>query len=134
MTKKTPRTPNTDGLRAAARNKSEGARQRVLEAIQRLQDDRATVNMNSVAREASVTRGYLYTQTDLRERIDSLRRGQDQARLVLVSYGDMDRKKTDKSKDVLLEAKERKIKALEAEVKRLAEENRKLHGKLYEQV
>ena len=92
------------------------------------------MNFNSVAQAAGVTKGYLYAHEDLRGRVEALRQRQGQARLVLVSSGDMDRRKTDKSKDVLLEARERKIKVLEAELKRLTEENRRLHAKLYESV
>lgn len=89
------------------------------------------VNFNTVAQAAGVTKSYLYTQSDLRARIEALR-------LSSVSpkrpCSPLAHERTEASKDLLLAAKDRRIKALEEENSRLKEDLKKALGKLYEKV
>lgn len=124
---------NTSGLASHAQKKAQETRQRVSDAIDRLLDEKKTVNFNTVALAASVTKAYLYRQADIRDRIDALRLHQGQERLRLIANGD-GRSLSDRGKDVLLAAKDRRIKELEAENRGLKEEIKKLHGKLYERL
>jgi hypothetical protein len=83
------------------------------------------VNFNTVAKAANVTKSYLYANADVRERVEALCTQQGQERSEQQWQA-----RTDKTKEVLLVAKDRRIKILK-------EENRKLkaaYGKLYEQV
>lgn len=141
MTRDPTFKPNTQGLLAHAQQKSQETHQRVQQVINQLLRGHQTVNFNSVAQAAKVTKSYLYAHPDLRERIEVLRSQQDQARKQSQQPGNQLASRTDKSKEVLLAAKERRIKELEEQIRQLEQENRKLkeelkqaYGKLYEQV
>ncbi len=112
---------NTTGLVAHAKQRREEKRKRVDEAITRLLREHQTVNFNSVAKAAGVSKTYLYTQPLFRDRIEALRqkeREQTVRERVAHPTG-----KTDAAKDLVILAKERRIKELE-------EENRKLKQQL----
>ncbi len=113
---------NTSGLRAHAQQKAQEARVRVSEAIDGLLKEEKPVNFNSVAKAAGVTKSYLYSEAALRARIEALRKKEGIARLQLVRAESLDRKRTDKGKDVLLAAREKRIK----------EENKRLRGREYD--
>jgi hypothetical protein len=71
------RSDNSKHLLAAARQRSSETRRRAEAAIGRLADSDTAVTFDSVAREAGVSRSWLYAQTDLRTEIARLReRGQ----------------------------------------------------------
>jgi predicted nuclease with TOPRIM domain len=127
--------PNISGLLAHAQRKSAETRQRVHQAIDRLLREQHTVNFNTVAKAAQVTKSYLYAHQDVRERIEALRTKLDQERSER-QWADRQhhQSKTERTKDVLLTAKDRRIKALEAENRQLKEELKVARGKLYEQV
>ncbi len=93
------------------------------------------MNFNTVAKAANVTKSYLYAHQDVRERIEALRTQQGQERLEQErTQHQQHLARTDKTKDVLLIAKDRRIKALEAENHKLKEELKVAYGKLYERV
>jgi uncharacterized alpha-E superfamily protein len=82
-----------------------------------------------------VTRSYLYAHREVRERIEASRTQQGQERLERQwSERQQHRERTDKTKDILLEARDRWIKALEEENRQLKAELKSVSGKLYEQV
>jgi translation initiation factor 2 alpha subunit (eIF-2alpha) len=127
--------PNTRGLLAHAQRKAAETQQRVHQAIDRLLREQAVVNFNSVAKVANVTKSYLYANVDVRERIEALRAKLSQER---IEQQQAERKlhqaRTDKTKEVLLEARDRRIKALEEENRQLKAQLKEAYGKLYEQV
>ena len=127
--------PNTRGLLAHAQRKAAETQQRVHQVIDQLLQEQHTVNFNTVAKAAQVTKSYLYAHQDVRERIEALRTEQGQARIER-QWADRQQhqSKTERTKDVLLAAKDRRIKALEAENRQLKEELKVARGKLYEQV
>ncbi len=63
---------NSRHLRAAARRRSKDTRQRALTALRRLDAAGAPITFDTVAREAAVSRSWLYAQTDLRSEIERL--------------------------------------------------------------
>jgi hypothetical protein len=127
--------PNTCGLLAHAQRKATETQQRVHQAINQLLQEQQIVNFNTVAKAANVTKSYLYAHQDVRERIEALRSQQGQERLErLWAERQQHQVRTDKTKEVLLAAKDRRIKALEAENRKLREELKVALGKLYEQV
>lgn len=65
---------NSRHLRAAARKRSTDTRQKAIKALRRLDSSGAPITFDTVAREAGVSRSWLYTQTDLRAEIERLRR------------------------------------------------------------
>jgi Family of unknown function (DUF6262) len=62
-------TRNTEGLKKSARLRSEGAMQRALVALQRMEASDREVNFRTVAAEARVSTAWLYSQKELRVRI-----------------------------------------------------------------
>jgi len=127
--------PNTSGLLAHAQRKSQQTQQRVHQVIDQLLRGQQIVNFNTVAKAANVTKSYLYAHQDVRERIEALRTQQGQERIERQwAERQQHQARTDKTKDVLLAAKDRRIKALEAENRKLKEELKVARGKLYEQV
>jgi cell shape-determining protein MreC len=135
MRNETSVQPNTRGLLAHAQRKATETQQRVHQAIDQLLREQHTVNFNSVAKAANVTKSYLYAHQDVRERIEALRTQQGQQRMER-QWADRQhhQSKTERTKDVLLTAKDRRIKALEAENRQLKEDLKVARGKLYEQV
>jgi hypothetical protein len=64
---------NTDGIAHAAERRREQATERAHQAIRRLQHANKPVSFQSVAREAGVSRQFLYTASQLRGEIERLR-------------------------------------------------------------
>src|SRR6266700_4059034 len=127
--------PNTRGLLAHAQRKAAETQRRVHQAIHQLLQEQQLVNFNTVAKAANVTKSYLYAHQDVRERIEALRTPQGQERLERQwAERQQHQTRTDKTKEVLLAAKDRRIKALAAENRQLKAELKGARGKLYEQV
>jgi Family of unknown function (DUF6262) len=124
---------NTSGMVAYAHRRKVEKRKRVDEAITRLAREQQSINFNSVAKAASVSKAYLYTQQDLRERIEALR----QQELEQAVRERVDRPapgKTDASKDLVILAKDRRIKELEAENRKLRQQLKATLGKAYDEL
>jgi hypothetical protein len=135
MSNNTPSKPNTRGLLAHAHRKAQQARQRVHQVIDQLLREQQTINFNTVAKAAQVTKSYLYAHREVRDRIEALRAQQDQERMQRRRAENQQQQgRTDKTKDVLLAAKDRRIKELEEQNRKLKEELKVAYGKLYENV
>lgn len=67
------RADNSHHLIAAARERAEQTRTRALRALRRLDETGVAVTFDAVAREAGVSRSWLYGQADLRAEIEALR-------------------------------------------------------------
>ena len=119
---------NTDGLVNHAHRKSQNTAEKVNEAIQRLIKNKEKVNFNSVSEESGVSKAYLYTHPDIRDRIETLRKQQEG----LPSPKQVKREMTDASKDVVIAAKNKRIKELEEENRLLKQELQKVRGKMYD--
>ncbi|WP_354962061.1 DUF6262 family protein [Arthrobacter sp. Bi83] len=68
------RTDNTHHLLAAARHRSDKARQRAEEALKQLDQTTQPASVSELARTAGVSRSWLYTQPDLLERLQQRKR------------------------------------------------------------
>jgi hypothetical protein len=124
-------TRNTAGLEASARRRTEATRRRVDDAILALLlDPNQRINFNTVAATASVAKAYLYKEPSFRDRIDLLRQQQDEARRQLPPV----RERTEAGTRLLVAAKDRRIRDLEARVKQLEVELATCRGRLYEQL
>jgi hypothetical protein len=123
---------NTTAIMAHATRRREQKRKGVEDTITALLREQKPINFNTVAKAAMVSKAYLYSQPDLRERIEALRQqGVEQMvrERVTRSPG-----KTDASRDLVILAKDRRIKELETEVRRLNKELQGALGKAYDQV
>lgn len=67
------RADNSHHLAAAARQRAEQTRTRALRALRRLDEAGVAVTFEAIAREAGVSRSWLYGQADLRAEIQALR-------------------------------------------------------------
>ncbi|MFI6688497.1 DUF6262 family protein [Streptomyces sp. NPDC050485] len=67
------RADNSQHIIAAARCRAAATRDRAVAALRRMDASGQPVSFDAVAREAGVSRSWLYTQSDLRTEIDRLR-------------------------------------------------------------
>lgn len=123
---------DTRGLTAYAKQRGEEKQKRVDEALTRLLREQQTINFNSVAKAAGVSKAYLYNQPVLRERVEALR--QQETEKVAQERVARSAGKTDASKDLVILAKERRIKELEEENRRLKKDLQVALGKTYDRL
>ncbi|MDO0825382.1 DUF6262 family protein [Desulfosporosinus nitroreducens] len=121
---------NTAGLKASAEQKKIYAAKKVDEAIKLLIKEKALINFNSVSERSGVSKAYMYNHPEVRQRIETLR--QQQRGLSSRKY--VKNEMTNSSKDVLLAAKNKRIKDLEDEVERLKEKLKRLGGEIYDNI
>ena len=74
------RADNSRHIIASARRRAEQTRERAVAALRRLDATGQSINFETVAREAGVSRSWLYTQDDLRAEIERLRERHDPTR------------------------------------------------------
>jgi Family of unknown function (DUF6262) len=123
---------NTAGMTAYAKNRKEHKRKGVEDAITTLLREQKPVNFNTVARAAQVSKAYLYSQPDLRERIETLR--EQAVEQMVRERATRSAGKTDASRDLVILAKDRRIKELEAENQRLQKQLKGALGKAYDRL
>jgi len=131
MSKKTWKR-NTAGIAAHAQTRSEQKRKGVEDTITTLLREQKPINFNTVAKAATVSKAYLYSQTDLRERIETLR--QRSAEQTVRERATRSSGKTDASRDLVILAKDRRIKALEEENQKLQHQLKTALAKAYDQI
>lgn len=117
------RADNTRHLIAAAQQRAEQTRDRALRALRRLDDTGVAVTFEAVAREAGVSRSWLYSQADLRAEIQALR-----ARTRPSSRAPRTPKRQAATDASLL----RRLEAATERTRHLEEDNRKLRDALAE--
>lgn len=123
---------NTTGLAAYTHQRKEEKRRRVDDAITHLLREHQTINFNIVAKAAGASKAYLYSQPQLRDRIEALRQQQQEQRVrerIARPTG-----KNDAGKDLVILAKERRIKELEEENRKLKQQLKAALGKAYDQL
>lgn len=115
------------GLKGNYKKRTEEARRLAQEAIIALVSEEKKVNFNSVHNRSGISKSFLYEDDETRKRIEE-QRAHDVDR-------EMNRRaryeKTSQSKDVIIEAKDKRIARLEAENKKLRAEVEHLRGLLY---
>jgi Family of unknown function (DUF6262) len=123
---------NTTGIAAHAQARREHKRKGVEDAIATLLREQKPINFQIVAKAAGVSKAYLYSQPDLRERIEVLRQ-QSVAQMVRERAMCLPGK-TDASRDLIILAKDRRIKELEAENQQLQQQLKVALAKAYERI
>lgn len=116
----------TKGLKKYAQEKTRVSIEKVDRAIREIMFSNKKVNFNSVSQVSGVSKTFLYKNEEIKMRIEELRKSQ-------VDKSMNKGVKTDKSKDIIISAKDKKIKELEAENKKLKEQLEILRSKLYEE-
>jgi len=123
---------NTTGIVAHAQSRKEDKRKGVEDAITALLREQKLINFNTVARAAGVSKAYLYSQQDIRERIEALR--QQSMEQMVRERATRSPGKTDASRDLVILAKDRRIKELEAENQQLKKQLQVALGKAYDRL
>lgn len=121
---------NTKGLKEYAKQRSQMALNKVDKAIRELSSTEQKINFNSVSQLSGVSKTFLYNNKEVKSRIEELRDKQVSKTINQIAKYD----KTSKSKDIIIIAKDKKIKELEEENKKLKEQLEVLRGKLYEKL
>ena len=121
---------NTKGLKEHAKKRSQMALEKVDKAIRELSLTEQKINFNSVSQLSGVSKTFLYNNSEIKKRIEELREKQVSRTINQRAKYD----KTSKSKDIIIMAKDKKIKELEEENKKLKEQLEVLRGKLYEKL
>jgi len=121
---------HTKGLKEYAKNKSKITLEKVDKAIRELSLTEQNINFNSVSKLGGISKTFLYNNEDIKKRIEELRDKQSSRTMNQRAKYD----KTAKSKDIIIMAKDKKIKELQDENKKLKEQLEILRGKLYEKM
>jgi hypothetical protein len=126
----TPKTwaRNTGGLLASASKRTLEAERRAVKALDEMMTEGADVNFQSVAKRGSISPAFLYGREELRKRIEGQRANQRHRRDVV----QVTRSRTDAGLQVLLVARDRRIKELETEVRDLRRQLALCRGQLYD--
>lgn len=119
----------TKNLEQSWQRKAEEAKGRVSKAIKELKSRGEPINFNTVHIESGASKSYLYKTPEIRETIE-VERSAAAARA-----GAWHKKydRTSRSKDVVIEAKDKRIAKLEDENRQLRQELDNLRRLLYEQ-
>ncbi|MED2006480.1 DUF6262 family protein [Brevibacillus laterosporus] len=120
--------PNTEGIIKHAKLKTEKTIQKVEEAIKKMIKKQVKINFNSVSEESGVSKAFLYRNTELRDRIETLRKQQEGLPLIK----QVKRNMNDASKDVIIASLWKRVKDLEKENKEIKEQLKVQFGKIYE--
>ena len=118
----------TKYLEKSWKQRTDESRQKVLKAIGELKKENEPVNFSTVQKKSGVSKHYLYAHDDVRTMIESAR--SEEAERASAWHKKYDR--TSKSKDVLIEAKDKRIAKLEEENRQLKRELDTLRRLLYE--
>lgn len=121
---------NTKGLKEYALKRSQMALDKVDKAIRELSLTEQKINFNSVSQLSGVSKTFLYNNQEIKKRIEELRDKQVSRTINQRAKYD----KTSKAKDIIIMAKDKKIRELEEENKKLKEQLEVLRGKLYEKL
>ncbi|WP_326514391.1 DUF6262 family protein [Clostridium intestinale] len=121
---------NTKGLKKYAEEKTKLTLEKVDKAIRELSLNGDKINFNSVSQTSGVSKTFLYNNSEIKNRIEAFRQKQVSRDMNQRAKYD----KTSKAKDIIIMAKDKKIKELENENKKLKEQLEVLRGKLYEKI
>ena len=119
--------PDQSGLQRSNKERSKDARERALQAIISLESQNKAVNFSSVAAASRVARSFLYADEQSRKMIEEHRKKSVSDEMNRRARFD----KTSRSKDVIIEAKDKRIATLMAENEKLKAEIALLRGMLY---
>ena len=121
---------NIEGLKKYWNDKTENAIKKVDEAIKTILISGAKINFNTIAKESGVSKNFLYNNDSIKQRIEELRNRQINNETNQRAKFD----KTAKSKDIIIQSKDKKIAKLEEENTRLKSQLQFLQTRLYEKI
>lgn len=110
--------PNTEALLQSIEEKKQKTKQKVESTIREMIKQKEKINFNSVSVKSGVSKPFLYKYSEIRSRIETLRKQEEK----LDSPNQVKRNMTNSSKDVVIESLRKKVKHLEEENKKLKEQ------------
>ena len=110
--------PNTEALLQSIEEKKQKTKQKVESTIREMIKQKEKINFNSVSVKSGVSKPFLYKYSEIRSRIETLRKQEEK----LDSLNQVKRNMTNSSKDVVIESLRKKVKHLEEENKKLKEQ------------
>lgn len=119
---------NTKNLEAGWKRRSDEAKEKALIAIENIKMRKGSVNFNSVHVESGLSKNYLYRNDEIRAEII---RERDKEQVRSEAYHKK-YDKTSKSKDVVIESKDKYIAKLQADNESLRKEINQLRAMIYE--
>ena len=121
---------NIEGLKNHWKMKTDTAIEKVDEAIKTLATNGEKINFNTISKESGVSKNFLYNNDTIKNRIIQLRNQQINHEINQRAKFD----KTAKSKDIIIQAKDKKIAKLEEENTQLKLQIQFLQTRLYEDI
>ena len=119
---------NVEGLKKYAKYKKEETKKKVDTAIKQLSFKGKNINFNTVSKESGVSKSFLYNDLNIKSRIIELRNKQINTEINQRAKFD----KTSKSKDIIIQVKDKRITELEKENEKLKLQLQVLYSKMYE--
>lgn len=119
---------NTKHLVGSWSSRSNDAKEKAIEGINELKSKKEPVNFSSVHKKSGVSKHFLYEHPEVRTMIEDERK-QEKTRSALY-HEKYD--KTSKSKDVIIQTKDKYLSKLEAENQKLHKELNQLRAMIYE--
>ena len=114
-------------LEVNRKKQSDEARKKAKEAINLLCKEEKAVNFSSIYKQSGVSRSFLYEDEEIRQMIQECRSSEIDSEMNRRAKYD----KTSRSKNVIIEAKDKRIAKLEEENRRLKVELEYIRGLLY---
>lgn len=121
-------TDNIKYLKSSWTDRTEQAKYKALKAIEELKIKKEPVNFNSVHKASGVSKHFLYENEEIKALIEKERDHESERKASWHRKYD----KTSKSKDVVIETKDKYIAKLEAENAKLRKEINQLRAMIYE--
>lgn len=121
-------TGSMSGIEKYRGKQADEAREKTERAIIELQFMGKEINFNSISKQSGVSKSFLYKDVQTKNRIEELRNRDVSIQMNQRAKFDQ----TAKSKDVLINAKDRRISKLEAENQKLKCELERLRGLIYD--
>lgn len=125
MSNKDTKESRIKTLKQTQKQRQEDARNRVYEAIERLQKLNAKINFHAISREAQVSVSYLYKYPEIKQHIAELRSKQNSLPVKPIA------KPNSTSQGKVITRLQEKIKKIEAENKELKRKSEALAGQVY---
>jgi len=118
------------GLELNWKQRTEKTYKDAMKTIDDLHSQGKEINFHSVSKASNISKSYLYKEPKVRKMIEEIRKTEVSNKMNQRAKYD----KTSKSKDVIIDAKDRKIAKLEDENHKLFHEIEYLRGLLYQKI
>lgn len=124
------KNPNTEPLLRSIEDKKQKTKQKVESTIKEMIKQKEKINFNSVLAKSGVSKPFLYKYSEIRSRIETLRKQEEK----LDSPNQVKRNMTEHSKDVIIASLRKKVMHLEEENKKLKDQLKVEWAAIYNEI